>query len=436
MGIKKRAITSNVLADEGKSSISNNISIANPTTQIHKLHNDTDGFIALLRKINDGVIQRHYKVETIAEHLKEWMTYDSYISMNTFYTPKRLITNLREIRTAFVDIDCYNTGFTPVQIDMLLRADYFGREIPTPNMIIYSGRGLNLVWFLEPLSGLAVDRWDKLQRTIATKCRSIGADLKAIDAARIFRLAGSINSKNNEIVYFELLHEYRYEISEIVEEYFPEITKSVAPPKTKKPKTKSKANRGVRRLFNEYTLLKARLSDIPTLINQREGKMEGCREYALFLYRYWRLCETGSKEQAKTDMLMINDMFEKPLLEREALSDTKSAERYYDGDEAFKITNARIIEWLNITDEEQRCLATIISPAEKRRRDREYRQEKRRSEGVKSQSEYNDQRKADKAEKVAYLKELKAKYPKATQRELAAFMGVSVGTINNLLKKT
>lgn len=80
--------------------------------------------------------------------------------------------------------------------------------------------------------------------------------------------------------------------------------------------------------------------------------MEGCREYALFLYRYWALVDYGDKDKAIREMLKVNDMFNDPLPQREATADTKSAERYYDSTEPFRITNEKIIQWLSISNDE------------------------------------------------------------------------------------
>lgn len=431
MGIKKTANPVSLLGERGKGS--DNAIISNPNEQIKSLHENTDGYIALFRKGDGQPLQRHYKLDEIRQHVSEWITYDSYLSMNTFYTPKRLITNLREIRTAFVDIDCYNNGFTPEQVEARLKADFFGVEIPTPNMMIHSGRGLNLIWFLDPISGLAVERWDKLQQAILSKVESLGADKKATDAARVFRLAGSVNSKNNAVVYYELLHEYRYGFSEIVEEYFPDILKSVQQPKKKAKKAAPRTAGGVKRLFNEYTLLKARMHDIEALSEIRGGVMDGSREYALFLYRYWALAENDNKEKASRLMLELNSSFTQPLPEREALADTKSAERYHASEEPFRITNKKVIEWLQITKEEQQQLKTIISSSEKRRRNTEHQRTKRRSNGVLERDEYDAARNAQKADRAQQLAKLMHEYPAATQSELAQLMGVSIDTIKRIL---
>lgn len=439
MGIKKIAFTDTVQPDSGKE-LPESI-ITNPAKQIKALHADAPGFIALLRKTKSGVHQRHYKADVIADFLEDWVTYDSYFSMNTFYTPKRLITNLKEIRTAFVDIDCQNTVFTVEQVEAQLKADYFGQSIPTPNLIIHSGRGLNLIWLMDPISGLAVERWNRLQKAIFNSVKTLGADPKAVDAARVFRLAGSINSKNNAIVSCEILHDYRYGLEEMAEDYFPDILKVVKKPKKNQrpnkinrtqPKTGEKVNRGIRRLFNEYTLRKTRMGDINKLVSLRNGKMEGSREYALFLYRYWALVQSESKEDAVEAMLELNSTFKTPLKEREAIADTKSAERYYDSEEPFRITNERVIEWLDITKEEQKHLSTIIDKAEKRTRNTEYQRTKR---GSLTKDEYKATRSAQKVQKMKQLATLIKERPMATQKELAAELEVSVPSIKKYISE-
>ena len=433
MGIKKRSDADSVMADL---SVTDPIPyiIANPNGQIKLLHEDSEGFIALFRKTTEGTAQYHYKRADIEDNLKEWMQPDSYISMNTFYTPKRLVTNLKEIRTAFVDIDCQNIGWSAEMTALKLKRQYFGKTIPTPNMMIYSGRGLNLVWFLEPMSGLAVERWGKLQDAIYKTVESLGADSKAKDAARVFRLAGTKNSKSNNQVYCEVLQEEKISFDSFVTDYFPNTLRSVSKPV--KPYEKKKGTKGkVKRFFNEYTLTKARMSDIQTLTQLRKGNMEGSREYALFLYRYWALVERDSKEYAADKMLEINALFSKPLRKREALADTKSAERYYDSDIPFRITHEKIIEWLGITPDEQTHLATIISDIEKQKRNTIYQREKRREQGIKERVQYDEIRRSKKEIRLERLRLLVDQSPLASKRELANLLGVSPMTVSRDMKE-
>jgi len=405
--------------------------ITDPIEQIKLLHGDTDGWIALAHKRDEeSFYQRHYKLDDIGKHIADWAKQDSYISMNTFYTPKRLATNLREIRTFYTDLDCYNVNLTADQVVMQLKADYFDSAIPAPNLINYSGRGINLIWFLEPLSGLAVERWGKLQKSVRNALKQFGSDDKATDTSRVFRLSGSINSKSNSQVVTEVLHTYKYSFDEVADEYFPEIKIKPA-----NPKRKRKSHSKVKHIFNEYTLTKARMKDIETIIEVRHGNLEGFREVALFLYRYWSIVETGSYERALNAIYEVNNLLDEPLPVNEVARDTKSAEMYYQTEEGLNITNETIIDWLDIKPEEQKQLQTIISKSEKNRRKLIANTKANREKGVRPMSQYNADRKQQNQDKVTRLKQLLESNPNATKTSLAEKLGISRNYLYKLLKK-
>jgi Winged helix-turn-helix DNA-binding len=92
---------------------------------------------------------------------------------------------------------------------------------------------------------------------------------------------------------------------------------------------------------------------------------------------------------------------------------------------------------LDITEEEQRHLSTIIGANEKRRRTRErVREHMREKRGTKgTREEYNAQRRADKERTKELLKRLLEKQPNATNKELAEFLGLSVRQIQNLKRE-
>ena len=74
------------------------------------------------------------------------------ITLNTFYKTYRRIEYLRELNALFIDLDTYKTDFTKEQILMNLNENYFWKNIPTPNFIIDSGRGLYLIWLIKKSS--------------------------------------------------------------------------------------------------------------------------------------------------------------------------------------------------------------------------------------------------------------------------------------------
>lgn len=409
----------------------------------------TDGFITVAKKTKSGKFQQyHYKPEQLAEQLSKWMGEDVFFSQNTFYKPLRRIETIRQLRTLYIDLDCYQLDFPPEWVLGKLELESFNEELPEPNLVIFSGRGLVLIWLIDPVPYQALPLWQAVQNHFLDKLSDLGADSKSVDAARIFRLAGSVNTKNGVQVDVEYRHGYRYVLREIQDEYLPELKPYVNP--------KRKAKRGrppkVAQLFNTYRLHCTRLKDIVTLVRLRDGAVTNYRETILFLYRYWSCCVMQDKVEALRHTLDFNEEFTEPLPEREVITATRSAEKAWEAknsEEAntiaklkgypgagYNITNKKLIEWLDITEEEQRELDTIIGAPEKRRRNRirtrDYQREKR--ESVSREKYLSDQ--AEKTEdKLFLLKKALEKHPEATRKELAKLLGVTPQRITQLRKK-
>lgn len=365
----------------------------------HHNPQNTSGWITLAKKDPDTkrFRQYHYQPEELASALSDWMGEDVYYSQNSFFKPQRRIDNIRQLRTLYVDLDVYNLGMTPEWVLGKLEWEVFGQGLPEPNMIIFSGRGLVLIWHIEPLPIEAMPLWRAVETFFVEQLKEVGSDTKATDPARIFRLAGSINSKNNAIVRAEYRHEHRYDIHQLQYDYLPELSPKKLAVKKKGRKTK------IVRMFNVYTLHLSRARDIAKLVELRDGDIN-TRQNLLFLYRYFTCCFTDDPVKALDDTLSLNSEFRRPLSEREVRSATKSAERAwaarsdakaneiaksfgYPG-AGYNMPNSDIIDWLDITPEEQRHLSSIISKEEKRRRNTEARRKKRREEGMKPREEY------------------------------------------------
>lgn len=401
------------------------------TEYLQTIHRNTDGYITLFRKLADGVKQYHYKLDEINDAmLNEWITYDSYVSLNSFFVPKRNIRTLRTLHNLYVDIDCYTVNMTPEQVVYELENDHYGVSIPTPNIVTYSGRGVQLVWHIEAMSGLAVERWDKVQRALYDVLKPYGADIQALDAARVFRLVGSINSKNGAIVYADRLHDYEYSYAEIVDEYFTELKqpkRAVAQPKKRSSKRK------VLFTFNSYTLAQSRLNDLKTLVELRNGEVSGHRERILFLVRLNALRITNSDHAAVAKMREINGLFVEPLNDTELMKATKSAIEY-NKQGGLNMRNSVYIEWLGITAEEQSHMSTLINRAEKQARDRRRKQKAAKQAGKQTMAEYNAKRRRQLLRQVKRVRLAKAIYPLKSIRELAERVELSKSHVGNLLK--
>ena len=155
---------------------------------------NTSGWITLAKKDpqTKRFSQYQYQPEELASSLSEWMGEDIYYSQNSFYKPQRRIDNIRQLRSLYVDLDVYTHGLSPEWVLGKLELEYFGQAIPDPNMVIFSGRGLVLIWNIEPIPFMAMPLWRAVENHFMEQLKDLGADSKATDPARIFRLAGTI----------------------------------------------------------------------------------------------------------------------------------------------------------------------------------------------------------------------------------------------------
>ncbi|MEE0566884.1 DNA-binding response regulator, partial [Clostridium sp.] len=345
---------------------------------------------------------------------------NAYVSQNTFYKPQRRIENIKELRTIYIDIDCHKTKYSKEAVKYFLEKDFYGTEIPQPNFLIDSGRGLYYVLLIEPVPSMAMPLWYAVQRYIYNQLKEFGADANALDPTRVLRIAGTVNSKSNSYVEILDMHSYKYRLRDIQEEYLPEITE-------KKEKKKGRPKKIVS-LFNEYSLYHARVLDIIKICELRDYDVKGHRELILFLYRYFTCCFIQDPEEALQKALELNSMFKEPLLEREVIRDTKSAEKAY-VERKYKYTNTKLIKILDITLEEQQHLKTIISSKEKYRRCADVKKAKQKA---KRRNEKGLTKKQQELEDLKIkINELKNKGNSV--REIAKILGISKSKVGRLV---
>lgn len=410
-------------------------------------HQDSDGWITVARKTENGSFQQyHYQPEELAERLATWLGEDVYFSQNTFYKPQRNIENIRQLRSLYIDLDFYLFNYEPSWVIGKLEHEYFGEAVPEPNILIFSGQGLVLIWLLEPVPHKALPLWQAVQNHFLRLLSDLGGDPKAADAARVFRIDGSINSKNGAEVRAEYRHDFKYTLRQIQFDYLPELNEVLNPSRVKKkPGRKKKAVQ----LFNTYKLHYSRLMDLVKLVELRNYNVTGKREVICFLYRYWLCCYTNDPNEALNQTMMLNLQFDEPLPYKEVERSTRSAEKAWDArnnEEAnkiaqekgypgagYNISNKKLIYWLDITAAEMELLTTIIDTQEKNRRKRIANMETRREQGVKPREEYlkSQHTKTDNA--LSKVRELLNQGMK--QKQIAEELGLSKGRISQLVKE-
>jgi hypothetical protein len=98
-------------------------------------------------------------------------------------------------------------------------------------------------------------------------------------------------------------------------------------------------------------------------------------------------------------------------------------------DPRYRLTNQRIIEWLEIDASEEGHMRTLVSSDERRRRDRQEHEDRRRDAGAMSRGEYEGR--ADNRREEARRMAAKG----LSQRQIAKQLGVSQATVHLALRR-
>lgn len=390
--------------------------------QLSWLHEDSKGYFTIAKMKKTWKQYYFNNINSLSINLKD---NDVYISQNTFENKSRRLIHLKELKALYIDIDCYKANLTKEAAKYFMENDLYG-IIPIPNMLIDSGRGLYYIIFLDNTKAIDLPKWQTVEKFLFEKLKDIGADAKALDATRVLRITGSMNSKSNSEVKIIEKYNYNYSLDEIIENYIPEIIenqKEIQKPKGVKKKGRKKK---IVSLYNLYSLYYNRIEDIKTLVEFRNYNMTGYREITLFLLRYFLNVYCKDDKESLEEVLEINNSFTEPLSEKEVIEATLSAV-VGANENKYKYSNDKLIKLLDITPLEQKEMRTIISKSEKYYRNNEKRKLNRRNEvGL-------TKREQDKQNKLEKIKELKRK--KYTNNQIAEIMNMSEKQIKRYMKE-
>lgn len=414
--------------------------------QVLLTHPNSEGVVAIAIKPEGKWSQAHLPSDELLLIMNRFMGVENvYLSQGSF-RDARSIAGLRQINTLFVDLDFYKIrkDYSAEQICWQLEVNEYNRSIPEPSAILSSGRGLALIWYIEPTLAADLPLWQSIEDYLIYALRDYGADSAARDAARVLRLAGTVNSKSGQMAKFIRAYntEPRYSLKNIADQYL-----AVNDTKKKNTTTKSlyKASEKLGRILNVYTLHYSRLKDLERLQQIRTTNGDVCngyREIMCFLFRYWMCCFTSNPVQSLNETMLFNNKFLRPLTEREIINATKSAEKGWENwldnidnegnlknrinKTGYNYRNKTLINLLAITAEEQKQLTTIISTAEKYRRNNIKRYKQRRNENGLTQKQVERQELISKAKKM-YVNG-------NTQTEIAREIGISQASVSLYIK--
>lgn len=406
-------------------------SVVSAMTLLHTVHSDNKRYAQLiqLRKEQEPIIKSEVgnSINFLVPR-EEWVLgEDVYFSLNTFKSYHRRSDDCVRLNALYTDLDCYKVGIKVNEARYMIDEMIANEEILTPNIIIYSGRGLQLIWLMEFMYYRNyLKLWQRMQDEIYKRLRHLNSDSQAKSVTQVFRLAGSVSSRTGSIVRAEYLANTRYSIGEMKEFLLPELpsvekNESVITIATEALEEKKQKPSHV---LTQNSLNQARLNDFETLL-QIQPVVN--RKTLLFNYAICAKAIGMDEQMIARNLERINQSFYKPLPPSRIKGAIVSVKNV-----AYKKTNERLIDELNITLEQQRQLTTIISKQIKKEREQKRKEEQRRAKGMKSQAEYQQERQQLHDERLQALERLLEQQAKLKNKELAELLSCSESTIKRM----
>lgn len=422
------------------------------------------GHFAILYADGDSKRQRSYKLTDMAKVLGMVDTSrDTWLSQAEFFKPNRRVVNLARIGLLFADLDTYYQpwakGRTPEQLAQSVLWHCHQEGIPTPSILVFSGRGIQAKWLMDgALPRGALPRWNACQRHLVDRLAHIGADPAAKDASRVLRLVNTVNSKSGEVC--RVVHvengldgqPIRYSFEYLAEILLPVARWDIEKQRKERIERKQlKLVSGGRssnlRGFSGGQLAWHRMEDLRFLGELRGGVKEGDR----MLHLFWRLnflLQSGATNSVQMyheaaalareiDPSWSYGSKELMTLYSKARQHQNGVKIEFGGKKyspLYTPRNDTLINLFQITDNEQRALRTLISKDMAKERDRERDTARRRAAGAVDRETYVESTKAKSTAKQAQALALKAQG--LSVRAIAAQMGISKSAVSRYIAES
>ena len=363
---------------------------------------DRYGFFAIFARSKDKqrVKQRMYMMPEMAEALECINnTWDNYISQAEFSKRNRRKVNIAWLTNVFLDLDYHKTAnwafFKPEEMVNVILLHCVDSGIPVPTLIIFSGNGLQLKWILSSaIPRQALPRWEAIQKALYTAFQQFGADPKALDASRVLRLVGTLNTRSGLVVRVIYNSKTYWNFEDLCHELFKYTREEVHAFKEKRAIRSKERNTQADKMRGKEGLLKSspqtlnwdRLEDLRMLAairNEKLGIRDGMQDWFLFLatcFAAWSLgfgdlyaeIEELAKEFCPHWTPAEAHSVTSTAYEKAKASFKKETAKYKgkDVDPRYRFSNRYLIETLEITQAEMRQMRTIITTDMSKERDR------------------------------------------------------------------
>ena len=370
---------------------------------------------------------------------------DIYLTPNSFHG-WRLVRLLSNLNAFYLDFDIRKQRIQAEDVMRLAAQlmDQFERlGWPTPNALIYTGRGLHVYWLIDSVPAQALPRWQSAMRHMV---QVTGADPAVTDCTRNMRVIGTVNSKTGTKVTAEVLHRQRYNFGWFCDQVFPHTRAEIRDLSAARARNKKNAGNPNRNTKGSiYERWRRVYSDLITISDHFwfGGVPEGHRNHILF-HMANALSWFTVSDALENEIIATARTYTPTLTKAEAKSYTSTVVRRAKASATGKETRykyKRETLWREFEplvgkepDLVEKLRAIIPDDlAQQREKERQAKRD-RAIEGRYKQSkeQYNQVRAESKADKAAQARQLKAEG--LSQRKIAAKLGLSQSQVQRLLK--
>lgn len=376
---------------------------------------------------------------------------DVYLSQQSFYG-RRTISQLAQIGSCYVDLDYYKIRkfeqCPPEYVAALVLMVLEDQNLPPPSVIYSTGRGLLAVWLHDLVPRQVLPRWKAMQAVLSQALKPFGADRLALDAARVFRLTGTLNSSAGKPVRECVVTSYeRWDFEDLAREVLPLGRAELHALGVERAKRKAdKILQPGKKILTAASYWETVLADLQKLRKLRwfgdlpEGQRDAwlflaingmswlCPPMVLVREAYALASECGGWSEAETKSRMS------AILNRARAASAGHMITYRGKqvDARYRFKAATMTDWLEITNQEMHEADLTILVDEQRRqyRDKLRKRQDRLADGARSHEQLVRER-LELGREALHLQQLEG----LTRDQIAQRLGVSLGRISKAMRE-
>lgn len=382
------------------------------------------------------------KMEEFLKNMRVFSKSDYYLTANQFCGVKRQAVDLFALQNMVIDIDCHCEDLSYHQKQELLETFLWRyhrdlEDLPLFQTVVWTGRGIQLWWSIKAVHRDCKPYYDEVLSFFLHKISELLEEYReledlSVDTAAssnsmgLFRVPGTHNSKVHKEVRMEMTDAKPYILQDLVA-FVKEQKQLEGLPLFYSSKQRTskelhavnfagqyeQTERVVLKNLHNFSFFRLRqLIDLRKLRDYSKGE-ERRNDFSLLAYSALRAGR--NHEEALEKLYHFNQGFKQPMSHSELEQVIYTAKHK----EGYKYSNAKVIEFLNVSSEEQDQIAL-------------YPKDNSESKDRTSHASRDLCRKLLKEDRNEKIKQLFTKGN--TDRTIATLLEISVGTVLSIVK--